>query len=150
MTSVTFCACCGAGMLHVEAETCSSFCRSEQALRRAQMVSSAAMLARAERAVPPAEYKMQAYGVSGPIDNYRDLSFDEYQPSGPVFYEMVSDDAVVFVNCYFGTDIGIPPHDVPAYELDQPEQYDHAPAVVFWTMGAAFITLGMLLIWAFS
>lgn len=85
MTSVTFCAYCGAGMLHVEAETCSSYCRSMLAVRRAQMAEtsprdmspsermdavrrysdavvasyqqpvSSEMLARAERAVPPAD-----------------------------------------------------------------------------------------------
>lgn len=118
MTSVTFCAYCGAGMLHVEAETCSSFCRSMLAVRRASMVSSTELLARAEDAVP----------VRG---------------------EWVVGEGGTFTECYFGTDIPIP-REVPTYELDQPEQYDRAPAVVFWTMGAAFITLGMLLIWAFS
>ncbi len=134
MTSVTFCACCGAGMLHVEAETCSSYCRAQLAVRRASMVSTTELLERAERAVPAAEYKMQAYGPSGPIENYRDMGFDEYQPSGPV---------------YFGTDIPVQ-REVQTYELDRPEQRDRAPAVIVWAMGGIFVTLGLLLVWAFS
>lgn len=118
MTSVTFCANCGAGMLHVEAETCSSYCRDKLALRRASMVSSTELLARAERAVPEAKY-------------CRDLGFDEYQPSGPVF---------------FGTDVPLP-REVPTYELDQP---DRAPAVIVWAMGGFFVAIGIILIWAFS
>ena len=118
-------------MLHVEAETCSSYCRDKLALRRASMASPAELLARAERAVPPAEYKMQAYGPSGPIENYRDMGFDEYRPSGPVF---------------FGTDIPLP-REIPTYELDQP---DRAPAVIVWAMGGVFVAIGIILIWAFS
>lgn len=119
MTSVTFCANCGAGMLHVEAETCSSYCRDKLALRRASMVSSTELLDRAEDAV---------------------LVRGEW---------VVVGEGGTFTECYFGTDIGIP-REVPTYELDQPEQYDRAPAVVVWAMGGIFVTLGILLIWAFS
>ncbi len=122
-------------MLHVEAETCSSYCRDKLALRRASMVSSAELLERAERAVPPAEYKMQAYGPSGPIENYRDMGFDEYQPSGPVF---------------FGTDVPLP-REIPTYELDQTEQqYDPVPDWFVWTASGVFSALVILLCWAFS
>lgn len=120
MTSVTFCAYCGAGMLHVEAETCSSFCRSMLAVRRASMVSSAEILARAERAVPPAD----------------------------AMFSIARDDGLTS-DFYFGTDIPIP-RGVPTYELDQPEQYDRAPTVIVWTMGGVFVAIGILLIWAFS
>lgn len=109
-------------MLHVEAETCSSFCRSQLALRRASMVSSAELLERAERAVPEAKY-------------CRDLGFDEYQPSGPVF---------------FGTDVPLP-REVPTYELDQTEQqYDPVPDWFVWTAFGVFSALVILLFWAFA
>ncbi len=120
MTSVTFCACCGAGMLHVEAETCSSYCRAQLAVRRASMVSTTELLERAERAVPPAD----------------------------AMFSISRDDGLTS-DFYFGTDIGIP-REIPTYELDQPEQRDRAPAVIFWTMGGIFVALGCLLIWAFA
>lgn len=118
-------------MLHVEAETCSSACRSMLALRRASMMSSKELLDRAERAVPPQPYEHRAHGASGPIENYRDLGFDEYQPSGPVF---------------FGADIGIP-RDVPTYELDPPEEYDRAPAVIAWMAGGFLVAIGLIMVW---
>lgn len=140
MTSVTFCANCGAGMLHVDAETCSSFCRSELALRRAQLAETS------PRDMSPLE-RMDA------VQRYKDAVVASYQQ--PVSSEMLAravravppdvfrDDVAAF----FGTDIGIPTHDVPAYELDQP---DRAPAAIVWAMGGFFVAIGIILIWAFS
>jgi len=106
-------------MLHVEAETCSSFCRSMLAVRRASMVSSTELLDRAEDAVL----------VRGE-------------------WVVVGEDRI-FTECYFGTDTQIS-REVPAYELDQPEQYDRAPAVIVFEIGCIVVALGTLLIWAFT
>lgn len=107
-------------MLHVEAETCSSYCRAQLAVRRASMVSSAELLERAERAVPSAD----------------------------AMFSIARDDGLTS-DFYFGTDTPVP-RDVPTYELDRPEQYDRAPAVIVWAMGGIFVALGFLLVWAFA
>lgn len=158
MTSVTFCANCGAGMLHVEAETCSSYCRDKLALRRASMVSSAELLERAERAVPPTDAMFSI--ARDKLDQPEQYHFcDEWLARGIKFHNLPDDAQLRVINAH------LVEHD-PAIENyskwaddefylvgtdNQPEQqYDPVPDWFVWAMGGVFVAIGIILIWAFA
>ena len=73
------------------------------------------------------------------------------QPSGNPFALSGTNPAATIV--LERAERAVPPadaRDVPTYELDRPEQYDRAPAVIVWAMGGIFVALGLILLWAFS